>query len=1081
MFRVPSSTPPSTPGRSSRFRGPTTTPAGPPPPDDLLGDYEPTSTPAGPPPMNSLFGESQQPSFARPASYGLDESSYNGSFPERSPPRHGLFEGTGSGHIGATTFGRPGSGHRSRPNSRPTSGAFANSFRIPSSPPHQLTRGADEAADDDMDDNNDNYEEGEEDDEMDDDMDDDNDDDDDDYDEDRQLAAWPRPKTNSRLSQSVISRASTNDVDPGPTLVHAGRKQTHFDLVGLAKGLAPNVEPAALQDPDHAILDTERVLEKVNDSLNSDTAETRAAVLGDAARDLLSLWQAASRSASKASLSSSRSGGAAGLANASRLASLVLTIHHPPPVGHGQQSTALSLVSRREAPQYTAVPKLLLDWLNHTYSGVSEVELVLKEVRGYSRHHSFWEAVHASAVRGNFSQTVQLLLGANLEVAESAQTDGLGETGYTGANLRYANEAVRSAVDLLRECPAVVSDDWDIKGQDWTIFRSRVHQVYMNLQEFAEGNSVSRQGIADHFQAPHFNITQSQATFRLSVASRRAESRVPWTVYEELRRLYQLLLGNEEEILNMSADWIEAALGLAIWWNGEEDDIAPGSFAASRRSLMRSQRVRQVDVTPVTAYCQRLASSFAAVVENSDDEFSVNVTDRFEVGVACVLDDNMEGALYILRGWSLTAATAVAEVANAGGWYKPAGGLLGGFDQSDLMVLSYNEQPRTGATKDDLQIAYSQALSAKGTLTSQDGQTVKEGWELAVQVLSRLDDSITASQRIENIINGLPLDSVEQVDRITRLCYAMNLNAQAISIALKYADHLRANTHNYGDTLLYYARAHSAQKIQQVLRVLVAHCLIQSISYPAVADLDTSLRSLITSPKQTLTKLANQDTEAASILSQHLSGYATIRKFYDLRDSSPSPSASLKRQAAAALLVIISSAASSIQGGIYDADTETVIAVDVLLPLLGESLVFLNQAKRALTLRHLYHLLAAVEDWATSGALVQAQCEEVLRTTLAAAHGDAPPNPHSALQKSMSGLAGSSFSLIGSQDFSQDGQSADSSAVLVKGGKVEGARRGWDWRAGFPKGATGADLVKVLRLGVAREIARAFAEGEVTA
>ncbi|KAJ4402117.1 hypothetical protein N0V91_007478 [Didymella pomorum] len=1069
MFRVPSSTPPSTPGRSSRFNGPSTTPFGA-PSNESYNDYEPTSTPAGPPPMNSLFGESQ-PSFARPGNqgYNFDNSHFNGSFPESSPPRHGLFEGKGSMRIGTTTFGRPGSAQRSRPNSRPTSGAFGNSFRVPSSPPQQLTRREEEEGDEDM-------EEEEEDEDMDEEEYDDEEYDD--YEENQQLAASRRGKTTSRLSQSVISRASTNDLDPGPTLVHAGRKQAQFDLIGLAKGLAPNVERATLQEPDSVILDTERVLERVNESLNSDTAEARAGVLGDAARELQSIWQAASKAISKASFSSSRSGGSAGLANASKLTSLLLNLHHPPPVGHSQRSSALSLVPRGESRQYTPVPKLLLDWLNHTYSGVSEVELVLKETRGYSRHHSFWEAVQASAVRGNFTQTVQLLQGANLEVAESAQTDGLGETGYTGANLRYANEAVRSAIDLLRECPAVASDDWDIKGHDWTIFRSRVHQVYNNLQDFAEGNSVSRQGIADHFQAPNFHITQSQATFRLSVASRKAESRVPWTVYEELRRLYQLLLGNEEEILAMSADWIEASLCLAIWWNGEEDDIAQGSFAASRRSLMRSQRVRQVDVTPVSAYCQRLSASFAAVVENSDEEFGVNVTDRFEVGVACVLDDNIEGALYILRGWTLTAATAVAEIASAGRWYKPAAGLLGGFDKSDLMVLSYNEQPRTGATKDDLQIAYSEALSAKGTLTTQDDQSTKEGWELAVQVLSRLDDSITASQRIENIINDLPLDSVEQVDRITQLCYAMNLNAQAISIALKYADHLRANTHNYGDTLLYYARGRSAQKIQDVLRVLVAHCLIKSSSYPPVADLDSSLRALITTPKQTLTKLANQDTEAARILSQHLSGYATIRKFYDLRDSPSSSSLNVKRQAAAALLVIISSAASSIQGGLYDASTETVIAVDVLLPLLGEALVFLNTPMRVLSLRHLYDLLAAVEDWESSGALVRAQCEEVLTTTLAAARGE---RPEPKLKKSVSALSASTFDLIGSQDFSQDGMSVDSSAVLVKGGKVEDGAKAWDWRRGFPRGATGRELVRVLRLGVAREIARAFAEGEVAA
>lgn len=772
MFRVPSSTPPSTPGRSTRFDGPTTTPAGP-PPDESYRAFDPTSTPAGPPPaMNSLFGESQ-PNFARAGNYNFDNS-YYGSFPESSPPRHGLFEGTGSGSIGTTTFGRPGSAQRSRPTSRPASGAFGNGFRVPSSPPRQLNRDEEQGgADEDMDDED-----------VDDDGDDMDQDEGDDYYEEEHLSAHRRAKTNSRLSHSVVSRASTSDLEPGPTLVQAGAKQTQFDLVALAKGLTPNVERAALQEPDNVILATERVLEKVNESLNSDTPETRASALGDAARELVALWQAAAKTNSTSSLSSSRSGGSVGLSNASRLASLLLNIHHPPPVGHNQRTSALTLVPRGDAQQYTPVPKLLLDWLNHTYSGVSEVELVLKEIHGYSRHHSFWEAVQASAVRGNFSQTLQLLQGAKLEVAESAQNDGLGDSGYTGSHLRYANEAVRLAISLLRECPAVASDDWDVKGHDWSIFRSRVHQVYNDLQELAEGDSVSRHGISQPFQAPHFGISQSQASFRLSVSSRKAESRVPWTVYEELRRLYQLLLGNEEEILAISADWIEAVLGLTIWWNGEEDEFAHGNLAASRRSLMRSQRVRPVDVTPVIAYCQRLSSSLAAVVQNSDEEFSVNVTDRFEVGLACVLDDNIEGVLHILRGWSLMAASAIAEVASAGGWYKPAGSLLGGFDQSDLMVLSYNEQHRTGATKDDLQLAFSNALSSKGTITSQDGQTSKEGWELAVEVLSRLDDGMTASQRIENIINDLPLDSTEQVDKITQLCRNMNLTSQAANIAL---------------------------------------------------------------------------------------------------------------------------------------------------------------------------------------------------------------------------------------------------------------------------------------------------------
>jgi hypothetical protein len=168
----------------------------------------------------------------------------------------------------------------------------------------------------------------------------------------------------------------------------------------------------------------------------------------------------------------------------------------------------------------------------------------------------------------------------------------------------------------------------------------------------------------------------------------------------------------------------------------------------------------------------------------------------------------------------------------------------------------------------------------------------------------------------------------------------------------KFAEYLQANTQNYGDAILYYARAHAGSKIQEVLRALVAHCLVKSIAYPPLAELDASLKKLITSPKKSLSDLASLDTEAAELLSNSLSGYATIRKFYDLRDEevllkgSEKPShrpMARKRTAANALAVIIASAASSIRGGLYDPEIETVVQVDVLLPLLGEALVFINR------------------------------------------------------------------------------------------------------------------------------------------
>jgi hypothetical protein len=193
-----------------------------------------------------------------------------------------------------------------------------------------------------------------------------------------------------------------------------------------------------------------------------------------------------------------------------------------------------------------------------------------------------------------------------------------------------------------------------------------------------------------------------------------------------------------------------------------------------------------------------------------------------------------------------------------------------------------------------------------------------------------------------------------------------------------------------------------------------------------------------------------------------------------------------RRAAANALMVIIASASSSIRGGLYDPEIETVVQVDVLLPLLGEALVFVNQPKRTLTLRHLYDLLAAIEDLDTAPSMIRTQCEEVLSTTLSAAHdaSSSPTNLQHLLQKSTSNLttASSQYSLIGSADFgSADAQSTESSAVLVRGGHVDESKRGWDWRRGFSKGTSAEDIIRVLRLGIAKEFARAFAEGDVTA
>ena len=127
---------------------------------------------------------------------------------------------------------------------------------------------------------------------------------------------------------------------------------------------------------------------------------------------------------------------------------------------------------------------------------------------------------------------------------------------------------------------------------------------------------------------------------------------------------------------------------------------------------------------------------------------------------------------------------------------------------------------------------------------------------------------------------------------------------------------------------------------------------MQSTAYPTPSSLDPNLYSLIYAPQESLEHLALLDNEGAAILHKALRGYATLRKFYDLRDSKtnlpegqpPKRSPiSHKKEAAAAILALISSAADSVHGGLYDPTIESIVHVDGLLTLLGEALPFINR------------------------------------------------------------------------------------------------------------------------------------------
>ena len=168
----------------------------------------------------------------------------------------------------------------------------------------------------------------------------------------------------------------------------------------------------------------------------------------------------------------------------------------------------------------------------------------------------------------------------------------------------------------------------------------------------------------------------------------------------------------------------------------------------------------------------------------------------------------------------------------------------------------------------------------------------------------------------------------------------------------RYADSIAESSENYGTSLIYYARAHCHKKVKDVLDLLISLSLVQSIAFPPSSALDQNLRALLFTPEQSVGQLALMDPKAAEMLHTYLTGYATLRKFYDLRDeeinseTDQNPRARTKARktaAATALLAVINSAADNIQGGLFDENRGSVVQVDGLLSLLGEALVFINR------------------------------------------------------------------------------------------------------------------------------------------
>ncbi|OIW23479.1 hypothetical protein CONLIGDRAFT_624662 [Coniochaeta ligniaria NRRL 30616] len=872
------------------------------------------------------------------------------------------------------------------------------------------------------------------------------------------------PAANERIRKEAedIFRVST---------VRSGARRREFKFAPLAKDLYTQLGYATITESPELILNTEAQIRRLyDDGVGvSDDAEKLDETLANVAAKVAALWNDYAEGLPKSNKEHAAVIGpgphSSNFEKANYLASLALQIHHTR-FDEGDQLRTEPLT------------ETLFRWLDINHNFYPEkFEDIQRHRPSPACHGLFWETVFVALLRGKVAEAQRLLKNAGWgHVRKGHRSD----YAYTGQSLSNVERAVAATCEMLAHCPGI-EQNWDIWSSDWTLFRIRARGQLEQLRRFAEGRDTA--GVL-----AESNLSDSTSTYgRQSMAglARKAESQVPWDIYENLNIIFEIVLGSRPAILAAAQDWCEATVGLFGWW---DEDKTEKNFSMSRsQNLMLPGGGHTAE-----GYLDRLARSFQTVVES---DFPLNTLNSVEVGMACVFEGNTKGLIGLLRAWSLPIAAAVAEIASLGGWLPPhkRNAIFGmeDLDMDDLDVLGMDpaSPDEVDGIKDNTLITYAQELSRFRQLSSvKDKNGVpRDGWELAIHVLGRMDSpersEETVGQLVKLLMDDLDVDSGTTVDKVWRLLNELGMIPYAEETAETYGEILARDSHRYGEAMWYYALAHKPSKVREVMNLLISYSLLQSTPYPPTNDLDDHLHKLLANRNETLRDFAAQDLEAAELLGKMLSGYASLRQFYELRDHNDDEGSALspkqrRRQAAAALAGVVASADDNIRGGLFDASRDAIVSEDFLLALLGEASVFVSGPDHAFNggaggaevdLDQIDVLLKAVEDLESVGDRVYRSAEEFFQLVLASVPGGLRGSTPADLMRKSAG-AGGSFVLAGSQVLAGKLQRS------ISGGVRLNVRRGWDWRREVSVGTTGKSFLRRMRVGLTKDLARLWLE-----
>ena len=912
--------------------------------------------------------------------------------------------------------------------------------------------------------------------------------------------------TQSRWNQSLRRSRVATSSHPLP---YKGKPDI---IPNVARGLANGHKTARLTEPNDMILETEDILAELHQQCGEvKNEEVLAEILAVKALELMKSWLSHASPEPNIGEDIGPGANASQLQKATYLSSLLLALRHPPFLesSFDRSRGAVVFNSLPFSAQMMPIPQILIDWLNRYHLSYQEVFDVVKSTTpNCTAHDQFWDITFGMLVRGQTTQVVELLSKADFRHAASALDEGFDEPGYQGTQLQVVQAAIDRAADLLRSAP-VAEGEWRGHNLEWSQFHESVTAELESLAD-SGSNFGDNSGTRTAFQAENFGLLKPDRL--LPRTSTSSSAKLPWSIHQNLKILYGILLGGADEIVAQSQDWLEATAALTIWWDGHEDtDITRWSLNVSRAQTTVATQNRD------DPYLRRLRASFLCVTDPEYSEsFQVNPKSDVEVALACILQGDTEGLLGCIRTLSLLIASAIGEVGSRAGWLNSSSHRNAqALDADDLLVLSY-AAPMPKNVADDIMVEYAQQLFDQPEVAS-DERNSCEGWELAVTVASRIENRNLSATTTTSFLDQLSVSSQTRLEKVLSLCDSLGLDVEARNVSERYADHLCSQTSLYGPALLGYARSRSAFKLRQLVHLLVSCSLVRSAAFPPSDALDDDLRDLVENPRRPLANLSNIDPGAAKMLQFYISGYACLRGFYNVRDEGSysirrtgerarkdvDNAAILrnivlrKRGACKALMAVLNSAADTIYGGLYDAGRESAIPVDGVLTLLGEttSLVAssLRNDERILSARQIYDLLAVIEDVQTISGRVLETAEECLKAALRNLHDptstavpgiDQHESDENRLDKSTISLSLSTMSsklatshhskdmgdsgvLVEASSDTEDCSSSNkgdrisvaSQPNARKGGHdnrvhqqvTDPADRGWDWRVNFTK------------------------------